>query len=107
MMPVMHGAIRCGRNSLPIYCLGVLLAVVGHLALLEISDGLAMQFAVSCGGILLMIAAAVLLNAMWTKSRRQARYDEAPANADFAILDPLPASAGRGKEVHRLVFTRS
>ncbi|MFZ0347022.1 MAG: OpgC domain-containing protein, partial [Pseudolabrys sp.] len=25
---------RCGQNSLPIYCLGVLLAFVSHMALL-------------------------------------------------------------------------
>ena len=33
--PVMRGAIRCGQNSLPIYCLGVLLAFAGHMALLQ------------------------------------------------------------------------
>jgi len=41
--PVMRGAIRCGQNSLPIYCLGVLLAFASHTTLLHISDGLAMQ----------------------------------------------------------------
>ena len=45
--PVMRGAMRCGENSLPIYCLGVLLALASHLALLDISDELAMQIAVS------------------------------------------------------------
>ena len=45
--PVMRGAIRCGQNSLPIYCLGVLLAFASHMALLDISDGLAMQIALS------------------------------------------------------------
>ena len=47
MTPVMRGAIRCGQNSLPIYCLGVLLAFASHMALLNISDGLAMQITLS------------------------------------------------------------
>src|SRR5213076_1372592 len=52
--PVMRGAICCGQNSLPIYCLGVLLAFAGHMALFSISDGLAMQIAVSLVGIAAM-----------------------------------------------------
>ena len=48
--PVMRCAICCGENSLPIYCLGVLLAFASHLALLDISDGLAMQIVVSLAG---------------------------------------------------------
>ena len=60
--PVMRGAICCGQNSLPIYCLGVLLAFAGHLVLFDISDGLAMQMVVSFVGIAAMIATATLLN---------------------------------------------
>ena len=60
--PVMRGAICCGQNSLPIYCLGVLLAFAGHLVLFDISDGLAMQMLVSFVGIAAMIATATLLN---------------------------------------------
>jgi hypothetical protein len=86
MTPVMHGAMRCGQNSLPIFCLGVLLAVACHVALLDISEGLPMQIAVSLGGILIMIAAAMLLNAMWIKSRRQPLRDEAPAHGDFSLV---------------------
>ena len=56
--PVMRGAICCGQNSLPIYCLGVLLAFAGHMALFGISDGLAMQIAVSLVGIAAMSATA-------------------------------------------------
>src|SRR5438477_771579 len=40
--PVMRAAIRCGENSLAIYCLGVPLALASHLALVDISEGLAM-----------------------------------------------------------------
>jgi hypothetical protein len=67
--PVMRGAIRCGQNSLPIYCLGVLLAFVSHVALLDISNGIAMQIALSVGGIMVMILAATLLNLINIKPR--------------------------------------
>ena len=69
--PVMRGAIRCGQNSLPIYCVGVLLAFASHMALLDISDGLAMQIALSLGGIGAMIATATLLNLIGTKPKQQ------------------------------------
>jgi len=50
--------IICGRNSLYIFCLGILLSVVGHLVLNEFFGGLAMQFAVSVAGVVIMIAVA-------------------------------------------------
>ena len=51
----------CGRNSLYIFCLGILLSVLGHLVLNEFFGGLAMQFAVSIAGVVIMIAVAALL----------------------------------------------
>jgi hypothetical protein len=67
----MRGAILCGQNSLPIYCLGVLLTFASHMALLDISEGLTMQIALSVGGVLVMIVAATLLNLIKIKSRQQ------------------------------------
>ena len=75
MTPVMRGAIRCGQNSLPIFCLGVLLAFASHVALLDISGGLAMQIALSLGGIVAMIAIATLLNLISIKPRPQSHCD--------------------------------
>ena len=69
--PVMRGAICCGQNSLPIYCIGVLLAFASHMALFTISDGLAMQMAVSLVGIAAMIATATLLKLISIKPRQQ------------------------------------
>jgi hypothetical protein len=68
---VMRGAILCGQNSLPIYCLGVLLTFASHLALLDVSEGLMMQIALSVGGVLVMIVAATLLNLIKIKPRQQ------------------------------------
>jgi hypothetical protein len=59
--PLMAAVIRCGENSLPIYCLGVLLAFIAQVMLLKISGTLIMQAATSLAGIVLMAAAATLL----------------------------------------------
>jgi len=69
--PVMRGAIRCGQNSLPIYCLGVLLTFASHVVLLDISDGPAMQIVLSLGGIPAMITTATLLNSISIKPRQR------------------------------------
>lgn len=53
--------IRCGENSLSIYCLGVLLSFLAHIVLVEVSGGLGMQVALNIAGIALMILAATLL----------------------------------------------
>lgn len=59
--PLMRAMIRCGENSLSIYCLGVLLAFTAHVILVEVSASLAMQLAVSVGGVGAMVVAATLL----------------------------------------------
>ena len=74
MTPVMRGAMSCGENSLPICCLGVLLALASHVTLLDISDGLAMQIVLSLGEILVIIA-AVLVNSIRVEPRRQPQQD--------------------------------
>jgi hypothetical protein len=89
--PVMRGAIICGQNSLPIYCLGVLLAFAGHMALFNISEGLAMQIAVSLVGIAAMIATAALLNLISIKPRQQS-----------AINSTLPRESPRTKMSHSI-----
>lgn len=90
--PVMRCARCCGENSLPIYCLGVLLALASHLTLLDISDRLAMQIVLSLAGILAMIVVAMLLNrisvkrghyAGWTQSTEEV----APAFSSWQVAD--------------------
>lgn len=90
--PVMRCARCCGENSLPIYCLGVLLALASHLTLLDISDRLAMQIVLSLAGILAMIVVAMLLNLVsvkrgqypgWTQSTEKI----APAFSSWQVAD--------------------
>jgi hypothetical protein len=64
MKPWMTAMIRCGENSLAMYCFGVLLSLIGHVVLVEFSGTLGMQVAVSIVGVALMIAAATLMT--WT-----------------------------------------
>jgi hypothetical protein len=51
----------CGRNSLHIFCLGILLSVIGQLVLNEFFGGIAMQLAVSAAGIAIMIGVAAFM----------------------------------------------
>jgi hypothetical protein len=59
--PLIVALIRCGENSLAMYCFGVLLAFLGFVILARFSSSFAMQAAVSIVGIVLMVAAATLL----------------------------------------------
>jgi hypothetical protein len=51
----------CGRNSLHIFCLGILLSVIGQLVLNEFFGGIPMQLAVSAAGIAIMIGVAAFM----------------------------------------------
>jgi len=59
--PLVTALIRCGENSLAMYCFQVLLAFIGFVILTRFSSSLAVHVAVSFAGIALMIAAANLL----------------------------------------------
>jgi hypothetical protein len=59
---VMAPIVRCGQYSLQIFCLGILLSVIGQLILAEWDDSLTAQLAVNAAGVALMIGAATLLS---------------------------------------------
>jgi hypothetical protein len=60
------------------------------MALVDISDGFAMQIALSLGGILVLIAAATLLNLIRSKPR---------AAAEIALMAAIPEN---GHETRRM-----
>ena len=60
--PIVKPFILCGRHSLHIFCIGILLAVLGHLILNEFFGGIVMQAAVTAGGIAIMIGVAALMD---------------------------------------------
>jgi hypothetical protein len=72
--------ILCGQHSLYVFCLGILLSVLGHFVLAEFYDGFLVQVAVNLAGVSLMIACAELLE--WYK-----RAGRPPPGA------PVPATA--------------
>lgn len=57
----LHPIVLCGQHSLPLFCFGVFLSFGSHWILVQYSNGLLAQFAVSFGGIAVMIALAWLL----------------------------------------------
>jgi hypothetical protein len=65
--------IICGQQSLYIFCLGIVLSVLGHFLLAEFSGRFFMQVGVNLVGIGTMIAVALLLNWFKTASRRSPR----------------------------------
>jgi hypothetical protein len=63
--------VACGRHSLHIFCLGILLSLLGHLILREFFGGLLMQLAVSTAGVAIMVAVAALMD--WFSAQAGAR----------------------------------
>jgi hypothetical protein len=54
--------ILCGQHSLPIFCFGVFLSFAAHWILMQYTRGVWEQLVVSGAGILIMVAAAWLLD---------------------------------------------
>ncbi|MBV8652158.1 MAG: OpgC domain-containing protein, partial [Alphaproteobacteria bacterium] len=71
--------IRCGQQSLQIFCLGILLSVLAHFVLTEWDDGLPYQIAVNCIGFAVMIGTASMLT-WYRKMDRAAAQAKAPAS---------------------------
>jgi hypothetical protein len=81
--------LMCGRNSLHVFCLGILLSVLAHLLLNEYFGGLVMQAAVTVAGVAIMIGVAALME-WFRKSVRPA----AAAPAGGSRLKHLALVAG-------------
>jgi prepilin signal peptidase PulO-like enzyme (type II secretory pathway) len=62
--------VLCGQNSLYIFCLGILLAVLGHFVLAQISNRYAVQVAVNLAGAAVMIGVAFMI--AWYKKAGRA-----------------------------------
>jgi hypothetical protein len=64
--------VRCGQQSLEIFCLGILLSALGHFALSEYGYNIPLQLAVNATGVAIMILTAWIID--WYKV-----MDRAPA----------------------------
>jgi hypothetical protein len=58
--------VRCGQQSLEIFCLGILLSALGHFVLAEYDSAIAMQLAVNAAGIAVMLLTAKMID--WYKA---------------------------------------
>ena len=83
--PIMQPIIKCGQQSLEVFCTGVFLAVVAHVVLVEVSGSLWMQIVVSIVGIVLMTVLAYYRS--WSK-----KVDKAPAKKQVAAQAPAAAN---------------
>lgn len=81
--PVARPILACGRQSLEIFCLSILLSALGHFTLSEYNSGIPMQLAVNAAGIAAMCLTAKLID--WYKT-----MDKIP------MLQPAPSAARRG-----------
>ena len=75
--PIAQLFIRCGQHSLQVFCLSILLSVLGQIVLTSWRGDIPMQLAVDLAGMALMAALAGLLT--WYKSSNAAHSDAALA----------------------------
>src|SRR5258708_2049429 len=79
---IFRPAIKCGQQSLEVFCAGIFLSFAAHFVLVEISGAIWMQIAVSIVGILMLTVLAYYRT--WSKNA-----DNAPAK-----IKPIVAAAG-------------
>jgi hypothetical protein len=53
--------VLCGQHSLHVFCLSILLSLLGNILITFVSNGFAMLIAVNVGGVVLMIGLALLI----------------------------------------------
>ena len=69
--PIFRPLIKCGQQSLEVFCVGVFLAVGAHVVLVEVSGAIWMQIAVSVVGITLLTGVAYYRS--WSKNADKAK----------------------------------
>ena len=87
--------IKCGQQSLEVFCVGVFLAVGAHVALVEVSGAIWMQIVVSVVGITLMTAVAYYRS--WSKSA-----DKVKSPASTAPKTSSSETRSRRRPRHRI-----
>jgi hypothetical protein len=71
--------VLCGQASLPVFCLGTVLSVLGYVVLTEVGRGFSVEVPVVAGGLLAMFALAHLLASVETLRREARAVRLAPA----------------------------
>lgn len=90
--------VRCGQQSLQVFCLGILLSVLGYFLCAEWSDSLATQLIVNIAGVAVMIGAGELITWYPTIDRDKTpvagRNDHRSAHSQDMPRSPLLDNAG-------------
>lgn len=75
---ILQPLVRCGQQSLEVFCVGVFLSFVVHLVLITVSDGILAQLVAGAGGIGIMVGVAYYRG--WSKQVDQPMFREAQAD---------------------------
>jgi hypothetical protein len=65
--PILQPIVRCGQQSVAVFCVGVFLSFFGHFALMISSDSLMIQILVSVAGVAIMTSVAYYLS--WSRQQ--------------------------------------
>jgi hypothetical protein len=87
--PVFRPLIKCGQQSLAVFCVGVFLSFVGHFQLMMSSGSFLAQVFVSAAGIAIMTLVAYYIS--WSK--KQDKPLPKPAAAEAAKPAEAPSKA--------------
>lgn len=72
--------VLCGRQSLEIFCLGILLSALGHFILAEYDSAWPMQLAITAAGVVVMLLTAKMID--WYKEMDRLPMRQAAAGSD-------------------------
>jgi hypothetical protein len=101
---ILQPVIKCGQQSLAVFCVGVFLSFVGHFELMMSSGSLFAQIFVSCAGIGLMTCVAYYIS--WSKKQDKppskplvsSAPPATPVGQASAAAAPAPAPSASGSQ---------
>ncbi|HWW48969.1 MAG TPA: OpgC domain-containing protein [Xanthobacteraceae bacterium] len=76
-LPIFQPIIKCGQQSLAVFCVGIFLSFVGHFLLTLSSGSLLVQIAVSVAGIFILVLIAYYIS--WSKQQDKPAKPAQPA----------------------------
>jgi hypothetical protein len=90
---------RMGRNSLPVFCLGSVLSMVGYIALIATGGGRVIETALVTSGLSMMMALAFIIELGLAGSLAQIRRFKPARRASVAhdVDDPVTTVSGRSR----------
>jgi hypothetical protein len=91
---ILQPAIKCGEQSLAVFCVGVFLSFAGHFALMTGSGSLQSQIFVSAAGIAIMTLVAYVIS--WSRRQDEALEMASTVAHERVLTFPNPIEDGPG-----------